>query len=118
MPLLNLQFRLTPSIYDHEQLYASFGNRRRHIPMTMKDIVLVKDEFTIRSMENIQNMLLTSSREFGQLSREEIRNMAGTQRTSQLEETVTIDIEGEPSELCIFNSIIHRLQYIHDDIQR
>ena len=75
-PIVELQVELTPSIYDHEQLKAAFGHSRRHGPMTMRDTVLAKDEFTIRAMENIQCMLLALSQEHGHLSKAEIESMA------------------------------------------
>ena len=119
IPMDNLRFKATLTIFDHANVSATFGQLPSRTTPIMKDFILGTDEYLIRSEDTIQAFLDRFGTHRQQADQHDNQQEPPHPAASKRDENIDVSnpTEGRTA-LHVFNNLIHELQSIHNDISK
>jgi hypothetical protein len=113
----------THTIFDHTYLMATISQAKSLHANSMKDYIIGSDEFLIRSIDLIQQHIASTSRPSANIRNEEQERQEDDEANQQQNCAMDIDRDFHnkytgQTPLHIFNSLIKKLQNIHNEIDK
>ncbi len=123
IPIKNIRMSNTHTIFDHTYLMATISQAKSSHANSMKDYIIGSDEFLIRSTDQIQQHIASTSRPSANTRNEEQEHQEDDEANQQQNSAMDTNrdfynIHTGQTPLHSFNSLIKKLHNLHNEIDK